>query len=134
MSKKTVSEFIDALGKLEAERDLETIVKLFAHDCEVGNVVSPEKFHGVEGARTFWGAKYRDTFDEVRSVFRNVFSTENRAALEWVTEGRASDGTRIHYEGVSILETDGESIKRFRAYFDAGGLGRQLVGKAQSPS
>jgi len=36
----------------------------------------------------------------------------------------------VKYDGVSILETDGERITRFRAYFDAGALGRQLEGRA----
>ncbi|HYN84466.1 MAG TPA: nuclear transport factor 2 family protein [Pyrinomonadaceae bacterium] len=130
MSEQTARKFVEALGRLEAERDLEGIVALFAEECEVGNVVSPEKFRGREGAREFWGAKYRDTFGEVRSRFINVFATDTRAALEWTTEGTASDGTPVRYDGVSILEIDGESITRFSAYFDAGRLGRQLTGKA----
>jgi len=130
MSKELAEKFVEALGRLEAERDLETIVSLFADDCEVGNVVTPEPFEGREGAREFWGAKYRDTFGEVRSTFRNVFAKEGRAALEWTTEGTANDGTPVKYDGVSILEIKGEQITRFRAYFDAGQLGRQLTGKA----
>src|ERR1044072_338267 len=132
MSEQIAKRLIEALEKLEAGRDVEEIVRLFAPDAEVGNVVSPEKFRGPEGAREFWGAKYRETFGEVRSTFRNVFATENRAALEWTTEGTANDGTPVRYDGVSIIETDGEQIKRFRAYFDAGALGRQLTGKAQA--
>jgi ketosteroid isomerase-like protein len=132
MSEQVAKRFIEALGKLEAMRDLEAITSLFASDCEVGNVVSPEKFRGRDGAREFWGAKYRDTFDEVKSTFRNVFATENCAALEWTTEGTASDGTPVRYDGVSILEMEGELISRFCAYFDAGRLGRQLSGKAHA--
>lgn len=132
MSEQLAERFIEALGRLEAERDLETITALFSDESEVGNVVSPEKFHGREGARDFWGSKYRDTFGEVRSTFRNVFATETRAALEWTTEGTAHDGTPVRYDGVSILETDGERVTRFRAYFDAGALGRQLTGKAHA--
>ena len=130
MSEQTANRFIEALGQLEAERDLETIVELFAPECEVGNVVSPEKFRGREGAREFWGAKYRDTFGEVRSTFRNVFASDGGAVLEWTTEGTANDGTPVKYDGVSILEIKGDEITRFRAYFDAGQLGRQLTGKA----
>ena len=130
MSEQTAQRFSDALGQLAAGRELDEIVRLFAADAEVGNVVSPEKFRGPEGAREFWGAKYRDTFGEVRSTFRNVFAAGNRAALEWTTEGTTGDGTPVKYDGVSILETDGEQIKRFCAYFDAGALGRQLIGKA----
>ncbi|HEX6626005.1 MAG TPA: nuclear transport factor 2 family protein [Pyrinomonadaceae bacterium] len=130
MSEQLAEKFMKALGRLEAAGELEPIVSLFAEECEVGNVVSPEKFRGREGAREFWGAKYRDTFGEVRSTFRNVFAAANRAALEWTTEGTASDGRPVRYDGVSILETEGERITRFRAYFDAGALGRQLTGKA----
>ena len=130
MSEQLAEKFVEALGRLEAAGELEPLVSLFADECEVGNVVSPEKFRGREGAREFWGAKYRDTFGEVRSTFRNVFAAANRAALEWTTEGTASDGRPVRYDGVSILETEGERITRFRAYFDAGALGRQLTGKA----
>ena len=132
MSEQVAKRFIEALGRLEAGRELEPIVSLFAPDAEVGNVVSPERFRGQEGAREFWGAKYRDTFGEVRSTFRNVFASENRAALEWTTEGTAHDGTPVRYDGVSVIETDGEQIRRFCAYFDAGALGRQLTGRAQA--
>jgi ketosteroid isomerase-like protein len=127
MSEQVARKFVEALGRLEAARELDGIVALFAEGCEVGNVVSPEKFNGREGAREFWGAKYRDTFGEVRSTFRNVFATENRAALEWTTEGTSSDGSPVKYDGVSLLEIDGELITRFCAYFDAGSLGRQIL-------
>lgn len=130
MSEQVANRFIEALGRLEDARDLEPITSLFADNCEVGNVVSPEKFRGREGAREFWGAKYRETFNDVKSTFKNVFAAGTRAALEWTTEGTASDGTPIRYEGVSILETEGEFITRFCAYFDAGSLGRQLTNKA----
>ncbi len=133
MSEQTVRRFVEALGRLEAGRELEPIVGLFSEDCEVGNVVSPGKFRGREGAREFWGAKYRDTFGEVRSTFRNISATDGGGAvLEWTTEGTANDGTAVSYDGVSILEIDGGLIRRFRAYFDAGSLGRQLAGRAQA--
>lgn len=132
MSEQLAKKFIEALGSLEAERDMEAITALFAEECEVGNVTSPEKFQGREGAREFWGAKYRDTFGEVESTFRNVFATDDRVALEWKTVGTAADGSPVEYDGVSILETDGERITRFRAYFDAGGLGRQILHKSHA--
>ena len=134
MSEQVARKFVEALGRLEAARDLEPITALFADESEIGNVVSPEKFRGQEGARDFWGAKYRDTFGEVRSMFRNIFATDERAALEWKTEGTTADGAPINYEGVSIIETDGERITRFCAYFDAGQLGRQILHKTQGQS
>jgi ketosteroid isomerase-like protein len=130
MSEQIAQRFVEALARLEAERDLETIGALFGEESEIGNVVSPEKFHGRDGAREFWGAKYRDTFREVKSTFINVFRQGGRVALEWTTEATTSDGKPVQYDGVSILETDGQFIMRFRAYFDAGSLGRQLDGKS----
>jgi limonene-1,2-epoxide hydrolase len=125
MSESVANSFIDSLHKLEQNRDLESIVGLFASDCEVGNIVVPEKFHGPDGARQFW-TKYRDTFDEMKSTFRNEVVTDERAVLEWSTEGTTKGKTPIHYDGVSILELGDGKIKRFRAYFDSAALGRQI--------
>jgi limonene-1,2-epoxide hydrolase len=125
MAEHVSEQFVEALGKLEAGREVEAIVGIFSDNCEVGNIISPEKFHGREGARKF-RTKYRDTFGEVRSTFRNVITTDGHAALEWTTEGASSGCEPIRYDGVSILETEGARIVRFRAYFDAGDLGRQV--------
>lgn len=134
MSEQLANKFVEALGKLEAARDLDAIVALFADECEVGNVVSPEKFRGREGEREFWGAKYRDTFGEVKSTFKNIFTTDDRAALEWTTEGTSVDGAPVRYDGVSIIETQGDAITRFCAYFDACNLGRQILQQAHGQS
>jgi hypothetical protein len=42
----------------------------------------------------------------MRSEFRNVFATEEGAALEWTTQG-TSNGDSVAYDGVSILEIEG---------------------------
>ena len=118
-------QFTDALSRLEQKRDVEPMTALFAENADVGNVIAPEKFHGPEGARDFW-TKYRNTFDTLRSTFRNRILSDGRIALEWTTEGTSGDGNRVEYDGVSILETDGEKITRFRAYFDAGSLAKQM--------
>jgi limonene-1,2-epoxide hydrolase len=117
--------FIDALHKLERDRDLDAIVATFADACDVGNVVSPRTFEGKEGAREFWTI-YRDTLGEVESTFRNVIATGGRAALEWTTRGTGANGHPIDYDGVSILEIEGDAITRFRAYFNPAELGEQI--------
>ncbi|MDQ3321139.1 MAG: nuclear transport factor 2 family protein [Acidobacteriota bacterium] len=125
MAEDTAKKFIDALGKLEAERDLETIASLFADDCEIGNVVTENKDKSL-GARKFWQS-YRDNFGEVKSTFRNQIIMENHAALEWTTTGTSSEGKDFQYDGVSVLEIDGDKISRFHAYFDPNKLGQQIV-------
>ena len=131
MSKQVADQFIEALWKLEETRDLEPIMAMYADDCEVGNVVATEKFHGRDGAREFW-TKYRETFGEIKSTFRNVIATEGRAALEWTTKGTSTAGSPIEYDGVSILEIEGDKLTRFQAYFHAAELGRQVTNDAAS--
>lgn len=125
MSQEVAENFKEALWKIELNRDVEPMLDVLSEDCEVGNVAVSETFHGQEEAREFW-TQYRKTFEEMESSFRNVFATDGRAALEWTTEA-TEEGKTISYEGVSILEIEGDEVKRFMAYFDASHLTRQLV-------
>ena len=123
MSESIAKQFIDALHKLESDRDLETITRLFSEDCEIGNVVTEDKGIGVE---QFW-TSYRESFGEVKSTFRNEIITGDVTALEWTTSGTNGEGHEFEYNGVSILETEDDKITRFHAYFDPNKLGKQIV-------
>jgi steroid delta-isomerase-like uncharacterized protein len=125
MSKEVADGFVEALRKLEEDRDVEALVEIHAEDCEVGNVAVSETFRGHDGLREFW-SEYRKTFGEMKSTFRNVFATEEGAALEWTTEG-TSNGDSVSYAGVSILEIEGDKVRRFMAYFDTRDLTPQVV-------
>jgi limonene-1,2-epoxide hydrolase len=125
MSKEVADSFVEALRKLEEEGDVEALVGIHTEDCEVGNVSVPQTFTGHDGLREFW-TEYRKTFGEMRSEFRNVFATEEGAALEWTTEG-TSNGDTVTYDGVSILEIEGDKVSRFMAYFDTRDLTPQVV-------
>ena len=125
MSNEVADDFVKALRKLEEDRNVEPLVELHTEDCEVGNVSVSGTFRGHEGLREFW-TSYRSTFGEMKSEFRNVFATEDGAALEWTTEG-TSNGDRVSYDGVSILEIEGGKVRRFMAYFDTRDLARQVV-------
>jgi ketosteroid isomerase-like protein len=124
MAHEISEKFIEALRELEQNRDVEKIVALFADDAEVNNVVTIENSHDLD-ARDFW-QKYRDNFGEVQSEFKNKIYGDNSSALEWTTTGTGADGGDVSYEGVSILETDGDRITRFFAYFNPSKLGRQI--------
>jgi hypothetical protein len=123
MAENTAKQFIDALHKLERDRDLETIVGLFSEDCEIGNVVTENKDIGV---KEFW-TSYRESFGEVQSTFRNEIITGGTAALEWTTSGTNGEGHEFEYDGVSLLEIKSDKITRFHAYFDPNKLGKQIV-------
>lgn len=126
MSKEVADRFVKALRKLEEDRDVGPLVEIHAEDCDVGNVAVSRTFSGHEGLREFW-TSYRSTFDEMKSEFLNVFADDvGHAALEWSTEGTSNDN-RVSYEGVSILEIEGDKVSRFRAYFDPRRLTEQIV-------
>jgi limonene-1,2-epoxide hydrolase len=126
MTQEIAEKFIAALGELESGENVENIVSLFADDCEVGNTTLTETMHGRDGAHHFW-TNYRKSFGEVRSEFRNTIYSDRTAALEWTSKGTADNGHPIDYEGVSILEIDGDKITRFFAYFNPGKLGMQMT-------
>jgi steroid delta-isomerase-like uncharacterized protein len=126
MSKEVADKFVEALWKLEQERDLEALVEIHTEDCDVGNVAVPQTFAGHDGLREFW-TSYRDTFGDMKSEFRNVFADEaGHAALEWNTSGQAN-GNEVSYEGVSLLEIQNGKVSRFRAYFDPRTVNEQVV-------
>jgi hypothetical protein len=62
----------------------------------------------------------------MKSEFRNVIATEEGAALEWTTTGTPSSDS-VSYDGVSVLEIEGDKVRRFMAYFDTRDLTRQVV-------
>lgn len=126
MADGMAERFIAALGRLEADRDADALVALYADDAETGNVNTPEGFSGPDGARTFW-TEYRGTFGEMKSEFRNRIDAGERIALEWTTTGTSIEGEPVEYSGVSIIEVQGDKVARFQAYFDPSALGRQLV-------
>jgi hypothetical protein len=49
MSKEVADRFVEALHKLEEDRDVESLVEIHTEDCEVGNVSVPQAFEGHEG-------------------------------------------------------------------------------------
>jgi hypothetical protein len=128
MAEQQAEKFIEALRELEANRNVEPLAALFADDAEIHNVVTIENSHRLS-ARDFW-TKYRENFGEIRSEFRSKIHGENNSALEWTSTGTNQEGHDFEYEGVSILEFDGDRIRRFFAYFNPGKLGRQLPEEA----
>lgn len=126
MSEKIADKFIDALSQLESAENADSIASLFADGSEIGNSTLTESFKGTDGAREFW-TNYRKTFGEVKSEFKNKIISDNVSALEWTTTGTSAAGNEINYSGVSIIEADGNKIKRFFAYFNPSDLGHQII-------
>lgn len=127
MSKDLTENFVNALHGLERDGDAEVMVSLFTEDCEIGNTALHDTLNGRDGVRKFW-TNYRATFAELESNFKNQIVSDGSSALEWESVGRSANGEEVRYQGVSILEDDGERITRFFAYFDPADLGKQITG------
>ncbi len=125
MAMERAQRFVDALARLEENGDLESLLELFSDDAQVSNVASHRTFHGKDGARDFW-REYKGMLRQVKSTFRNMIEAGDRVALEWTSSGTAHNGAAVDYEGVSIIEWDGDRISRFYAYFDPRVLGLEL--------
>jgi ketosteroid isomerase-like protein len=126
MTMERAQRFVEALTRLEETGDAEALLALFGDDAEVSNVASHRTFHGKDGARDFW-KEYKGMLRQVKSTFRNMIASADRVALEWESSGTAHNGAAVDYEGVSIIEWDGEFISRFYAYFDPRVLGMELA-------
>ena len=121
MPTRIAETFIRALQSAEAARDPGAVAQLFTDDAELSNLTRHGPFQGAAGARQFW-AEYLHSFGQIRSQFRNVIEADGTAVLEWESEGTLADGRPVNYRGVSILETAGDRVKRFRAYYDTTAL------------
>lgn len=90
---------------------------MFTDDATLSKAGMPHEEHGRLGAREFW-ERYRDVFDDIDATFQSIASGERVAFLEWTSEGTLKDGSDFRYQGVSVLETEGDLIDAFRTYYD----------------
>ncbi len=111
--------FIKALQETEQSRDPGALVALFANDSELINLALTEPLRGTAGAQDFW-THYLTAFEKIHSDFTQVTQTDNTAILEWISHGSmAGTGQDFNYRGISVIEHDGEKVKRFRSYYDS---------------
>jgi ketosteroid isomerase-like protein len=118
MTQEVAYHFIQALSALEEDGEVDPIVATFSESCEIGTPVIPEKLHGKAQARAYWTG-YRTAYRIIHSTFRNIVIGETSVALEWTASGINRAGNPFQYDGVSILDTIGDSITHFRTYFDS---------------
>ncbi len=133
MTQEVAYRFIEALTALEQRGQLEPMLDTFAESCEIGNAWNTEKLYGVAGAREYWNA-YRSAFREIRSNILHIVIGDDSIALEWRARAVDRMGNEFHYDGVSIIETRGSSITRFRAYFDTRKMALKIPAHSASAS
>ena len=110
-------QFVSALDDLHREKNVEPLVDLFSDDATLNKAGMPHGQHGKDGARAFW-EQYREVFDEIDASFHHTVTEDGIAYLEWTSEGTLADGSSFSYDGVSVLESQGDTIDAFRTYYD----------------
>jgi hypothetical protein len=125
MTQEVAYRFIEALAALEQREQIDPILDTFSEACDLANSGSPETHHGKLGAREYWN-KYRSNFRNIQSDICNIIIGDNSIALEWTAHATDRSGRALQFNGVSILDTRGQSIIRFRAYFDSRHLAERI--------
>jgi ketosteroid isomerase-like protein len=110
------ARFIRALRALEIERDLQPIVELYSHDCELVHPLF-DHLRGNDGVRKLW-RKYVDSFEEVRTEFVSVIDGHGISAVEWISSATMLDGHPLEYGGSSVFASEDNRITSMHVYFD----------------
>lgn len=115
---RLTEEFMRELQRFEATGELAPLLALFDPDAEALNLGRTEPARGVDQVESFW-REYRSIFRTIRSDFTHVIEGKDGAVLEWISRGALVNGDPVEYKGVSVLETDGDRVHRFRTYYDS---------------
>ncbi|MGF1633795.1 MAG: nuclear transport factor 2 family protein [Phycisphaerae bacterium] len=118
MAQTLPETFMDCLKQAEQTGDVSPLVALFADDAKLLSIVHQRREEGEGGAEAFWRG-YLEPFERISSSFQHIKAADGLAVLEWTSQGRLKTGRDIKYQGVSLLETIGEKIQRFRTYYDS---------------
>lgn len=110
--------FMRALQRFETTGELAPLLAMFDDEAEALNLGRTEPARGTDQVAGFW-RDYRAIFRSVRSEFTHVIEGKDGAVLEWVSRGTLLNGEPVEYKGVSVLETGGDRIRRFRTYYDS---------------
>lgn len=122
--------FMQALQTTEQTGDVEPLVALFAEKSSLKNLTT-QTWTGQDGAREFWTA-YLSNFDSIRSEFTHHLEAAATGIMEWTATGQLKGGAGLAYQGVSIIEIDGDKVSAFRTYYDSAAFVNTGVAEVRS--
>lgn len=131
-SQSIAQTFMQRLREAEATHEVKNLAALFTEDAELENLTRPALHSPRKGgvqhssetradAQGFW-RQYLSAFERIESHFTKVTDDGQTAVMEWHSDGRMQMGLEVDYNGVSIIEYDGDRIHRFRTYYDSAAL------------
>lgn len=113
--------FVDALHHLDTTGDAAPLSGLFAGQATLQRMAQHRVYRGQDATRRFWH-EYRSAFRDVDTRFHRTAATDGLVLLEWTSRGTLANGEPFQYDGVSIVENDGEHVTAFRTYYDSASL------------
>lgn len=129
MESEIARRFMDALCRIEQTGEVDELASLFDEGASLRRISQRREFRGRAGAREFF-REYLHAFETIDTEFQHVASGPGLAVLEWRSRGRLKHGEPIDYEGVSIVESNGEGrVVSFRTYYDASALTGGRLGR-----
>ncbi len=132
MEHELTERFIAALERAERTGVIDDLVALCDQGTELCNQAHSRPERGPAGARRFW-REYLHAFDAVRSRFTRVREAETLSVLEWRAQGDKRGGGPIAYRGVTVLEHDGETLRRVSTWYDSAALIVEHLGPKHGP-
>ena len=117
----TTQRFVEALHTLERDGDTDALSSMTAADAEIISIDGHGVRRGPDGMAALF-SQYRAQFDRLETEFTQVTGTDERAALEWRTEGTLSDGRAVTYTGVTVIDLAGDELSGVRVCYDSAAL------------
>ena len=133
MATSGVVQVLDDWAAAWSSHDTEKVLSLFTDDCMLEDVTFGVVNRGKKELRAFADGVFAGIPDfKIELTAR--FSTDASAGMEWVMSGThkgdfpgmAATGKRFSVRGVTILELQGEKIRRDSDYWDAASVMRQV--------
>jgi hypothetical protein len=110
--------FIRAVWDCEQSRSADGVCALFAPGATLDSIAFGSPIVGPKSIAAFW-KEYLTHFQSITTKFHHAIDTPGTTVLEWSSTGKLTDGTPIHYRGVTILDWSGEQVKSMRTYYDS---------------
>jgi len=133
MADTVIERIADDLAAAWSSHDPERLLSLFADDCFFEDVTFGVVARGKKELRAFAQGVFAGVPD-FKLEITSRFMAGSAAGLEWVISGThkgdfpgmPATGKRFSARGVTILEFQGDKIRRDSDYWDAAGVMRQV--------
>jgi steroid Delta-isomerase len=118
VSPEVIRQSVAAYFAAARAMDADAFADSFARDGVTHDPVGTPPSVGHAAIRQFIAGIF-GLFETVGLTEEHVFVAGNGAAVKWMGRGRGKNGAEVTFEGIDVLEVNGEGkIQMVRAYWD----------------